>query len=79
MAVSPEDRSRPARQEEELSPAGIIALELKKISRGMQQILQGGLKKEAMIVLLAAKTKLPKRDIECVLDNLQTLATDWTV
>jgi hypothetical protein len=31
-----------------------------------------------VIILLAAKTKLSKRDIECVLDGMRDLAADWT-
>jgi 3-deoxy-D-manno-octulosonate 8-phosphate phosphatase KdsC-like HAD superfamily phosphatase len=73
-----EASSGPSVKDDKRSPAEIIALELKKISRGMQQILQGGLKKEAVIILLAAKTKLSKRDIECVLDGMRDLAADWT-
>lgn len=67
------------KKETEPTPAEIIAIELKKISASMKALADGGLKREAIVVLVAHKTKVSMSDIRAVMDSLRDLAIDWTL
>lgn len=50
-----------------------IATNIAKLSRQVSSLLNGRLKREAIIILLAQMTKLPKRDIEYVLNAIESM------
>ena len=52
----------------------ILAEAIIRISAGMQALQASGLDQEAIVILLQAKTHLPKRDIALVLNSLRRLA-----
>ena len=66
--TEPEDEQ----QEEDLAKA------IRSISRSARKLTKSGLNRRAMVVLLADATKLPRRDIESVLDSLDELADRYT-
>ncbi len=62
----------------EPSPAATIADGIRRIADTMVELNASGLKRSALVVLLKSKTGLPGRDIMAVLENLDTIAEDWT-
>lgn len=44
------------------------------ISKAMKRLTKSGLNRKAIVVLLADDTRLPRRDINAVLDSIETLA-----
>ena len=44
------------------------------ISKAMKRLTKSGLNRKAVVVLIADDTKLPRRDINAVLDSIDTLA-----
>lgn len=55
----------------------VIAEEIKKISRAMETLNNGQLKREAIVTLIHDKSKLNKKTIELVLNNLEQLQKTW--
>ncbi len=47
------------------------------ISKGMKKLYKSGLNHKAIVVLIADDTKLPRRDINAVLDSMDTLAETY--
>jgi hypothetical protein len=69
-----------ARPDERPEPdAKTLAEAVVKISDAMHRLLASGLHRHAIVVLLADMTKLPKRDIEYVLNGLEQLKSRYTV
>lgn len=58
-------------------PDEVIAQSIIELSEGMRKLNLGPLKKETLIVLLHNSTKLPKREIEYVLNALSRLEADY--
>jgi hypothetical protein len=44
------------------------------ISKAMKRLTKSGLNRKAIVVLIADDTRLPRRDINAVLDSIETLA-----
>ena len=65
-------------QPEEPIAAEIIATAIVKISEATQALLSAGLKRDAIIILIHARSHVGMRDIELVLNNLATLKENWT-
>lgn len=51
----------------------VLAEAITKISEAMRELTASGLNRDAIVVLLAAKTGVSKRDINTVLDGLNRL------
>jgi siroheme synthase len=56
----------------------VLAQQLATISDSMRKLLASGLNRKAVIVLLHHTSKVPQRDIEYVLDSLETLKQRYT-
>lgn len=54
-----------------------IAKNLTELAGSVKALINGPLKKSTILILLAHTTKLPQRDIQAVLDALQTLPKDF--
>lgn len=63
--------------EDEPIPAEIIAKAIIDIDTAMKQISASGLKRRALVALIYDRSKIRKMDIETVLNNLESLRTDW--
>jgi len=50
-----------------------IATTIAKLSRQVSAILQGRMKKESILVLLAHSTRMPKSQVEVVLDAIENM------
>lgn len=50
---------------------------IRGISAAMKSLASSKLKTDAIVALIADKTKLSKRDIKLVLDNLDKLESIW--
>lgn len=57
--------------------AEVIATSIVKIAEGMKAIGQTRLSQKAIVTLIHAQSKVARRDIEIVLNNLQDLERDW--
>lgn len=62
--------------EEPIAPE-IIAKALIDMSEGIKKALSAGLKREAIVVLIQARTKISQRDIYLVMENLEHLRSFW--
>ena len=51
----------------------ILAEAIVKISKAADELCASGLNRDAIVILLQAKTKLPRYDINLVLDSLKQL------
>jgi hypothetical protein len=58
-------------------PAEVIATSIEQIAAAMRQINSTRLTRKALVALIHDQSKLPKRDIELVLTNLEGLERDW--
>lgn len=56
----------------------IMAQAIIDISRGVKLLLNGRLKREAVVILIKEKSGISKRNIEIVLNNLVELEELWT-
>ena len=54
-----------------------VVLAVEGIAKAMRKLNASRLKREAIVVLIQSRSKLPKRTIEIVLNNLQDLDADW--
>lgn len=68
--------TQPAPPAEEI-PAEIIATSIVQIAEAMKAINSTRLTRRAIIALIQDQSKLPKKTIEIVLNNLDALETDW--
>jgi len=53
----------------------ILAASIVRISNALTKLYKSGLNKNAIVILIQAQTKLPKRDINAVLDAQKRLAS----
>lgn len=58
-------------------PVEVLATSIKSISDGMRQISASRLTRKALVALIHDQSKLAKRDIEIILNNLESLERDW--
>lgn len=58
-------------------PVEIIAQEIEKISRAMQVLSTSRLYRDAIVTLIAHRSKISRRDIEIVMNNLIALERDY--
>lgn len=58
-------------------PAEIIAQSIVEIADAMKVLSRTRLSREAIITLIHARSKVGKRDIELVLNNLEALERIW--
>lgn len=54
-----------------------IATNIAKLARSVTAILDGRLKKKAIVVLLAQSAQMPQWQVERVLEAVQALETTW--
>lgn len=54
-----------------------IAKNLSSLSRAVASLINGPLKKKALVVLLASSSILPQNKVEAVLKALEDLEKDW--
>lgn len=58
-------------------PAEIIATAITDIAAGMKALRNTRLSRKAIVALLHENSKVPRRTIEVVLNNLEELETTW--
>lgn len=54
-----------------------IAKNITTLARAVASLINGPLKKKALVVLLAQSSQLPQNKVEQVLKALETLESDW--
>ncbi len=54
-----------------------IAGNIASLAKAVKSLMNGPLKKRALIVLLASSAKLPQTTVEAVLKALEDLESDW--
>lgn len=54
-----------------------IAGNIARLAQAVKSLLNGPLKKQALIVLLATSSRLPQNKVEDVLKALENLESDW--
>lgn len=59
--------------EEESLPVEVLQRHIKQISESTQKMLEGGLKKETIILLIHDHTKIARGKVEQVLDSMASL------
>jgi hypothetical protein len=64
-------------QDDKPVAAEVIAQALVDISDGMKRLSNSGLKRKAVVALVHDQSKISKRAIEIVLNNLESLRADW--
>jgi len=64
-------------QNEQPVPAEIMAQAIISISDSMKKLNNSGLKRKAIVALIHDQSKISKRHIEIVLNNLESLRQDW--
>jgi hypothetical protein len=57
----------------------VLAESIVKIGAGLANLQQGGLNKRAIIALLYDLTKVPKKQIEAIINGIQSLKSYYTV
>lgn len=57
--------------------ANILAQAIMDVAEGMRQVSRSRLSREALIVLIHDRSKISKRDITLVLNNLDQLERTW--
>jgi hypothetical protein len=67
---------QPAPPAEE-TPVEVIVTSILKLSEAMQELSRSRLTRRAIVTLIQAESKLAKRDIELVLNNLESLEKTW--
>lgn len=66
------------KSEIEPEPTAVIAASIIKISDGFEKLLNGGLSRRALIVLLKDQTGVPQHQIDRILDALPALKAAFT-
>lgn len=63
----------------EIEPADAkrLAESIKRIDKAMKELAESGLSRKALVTLLADSTGVAKRDINAVLNGLETLGNDY--
>lgn len=56
----------------------VLAQTIVDISTSMKRLLASGLNRKAIIILIHDQSRIGKREIELVLNNLDALAEDYT-
>lgn len=56
----------------------VLAQTIVDISTSMKRLLSSGLNRKAIIILIHDQSRIGKREIELVLNNLEALAEDYT-
>lgn len=54
-----------------------IAVNISALAKAVKNLLNGPLKKKALVVLLAQSSQLPQNKVEEVLKALENLESDW--
>jgi len=57
--------------------AEVLATAIIDISDAMKKLNASGLKRRALVALIHDQSKIGKREIEIVLNNLESLRQDW--
>jgi hypothetical protein len=57
--------------------AEVMATAIISISDAMKKLSTSGLKRKAVVALIHDQSKISKRSIEIVLNNLEALRQDW--
>lgn len=71
-------RKFPVKQDPEKPIAAeVIASSIVEIAAGMRKINETRLTRRAIITLIHERSKVPRTQIEAVLDNLDSLETTW--
>lgn len=65
------------KQTEPEIPAEVIASSIVQIAQGMRALDATRLKRDAIVELIHAQSKIPKGTIKVVLNNLVDLERDW--
>ena len=55
----------------------VLATAIVEISDAMKKLNTSGLKRRALVALIHDQSKIGKREIEIVLNNLDSLRADW--
>lgn len=63
--------------DEEEIPADVIAQEIVKIAKAMQKLSTTKLKRDAIVALIHENSKVARKTIEVVLNNLEQLEKRW--
>lgn len=58
-------------------PAEVIATAITKIANAMKDLSSTRLSRNAIVTLVHAACKVPKRDIVVVMDSIESLERDW--
>jgi hypothetical protein len=59
-------------------PAEIIASAIVKIGKAAEEMANSGLRRRTVVILLAESSRIAKRDVEKVLDALDSLRRTYT-
>lgn len=70
--------SKPDQWVDDLVSKGQLADCLLNISAAFQKLLASGLNRKAIVILIHDQSKVNKREIELVLNNLEQLKEDYT-
>ena len=65
------------KQDESPVAAEVIAGAIIGIGESMKKLSSSGLKRKAIVALVHDQSKISKRQIEIVLNNLESLRADW--
>lgn len=63
--------------DEEPVPAEVLAQSIATVAEGMRAVFSSPLKIDTVVVLIQAKTGLPRHEIRRVLDSAASLEKDW--
>ena len=77
MKSKPETKIKVVPTPEKEEPVEVIAQAIQDMSRACQKLLNGRLKREAIVALIHDKSGIAKRTIEYVLNNLEQLEHTW--
>lgn len=75
MAKKLETQTEEQRRNQEM--IAIIANNLSALAKAVQSLVNGPLKKRALVILLASSAKLPQSHVEAILKALEDLEKDW--
>ena len=69
--------ARGAIVEADETPADVVAANIVEISKAMSKLNDSRLKREAVVTLIHDSSKVSKKTIRLVLNNLEALETTW--
>lgn len=64
-------------QEGKEVPAEVLATSIEQIAKGMKTISGTRLNRRALVTLIHENSRVARRDIELILNNLESLETIW--